>query len=150
MILLSCNRLKIITGKSECHLLADQLETTAGSEETVSGKSNTETLLSWTAVVTFIIFNPSSAGIVFIRQNQILTCRDGLRTERNMYNDRMQRHRYSNEPEKVNQNLYDGFKLKKNSMVRWFKQKDFSVVRVNPLTAKLFNLNFHPLEVVSR
>ena len=28
--------------------------------------------------------------------------------------------------------------------------KIFSVVRVNPLTAKLFNLNFHPLEVVSR
>ena len=24
------------------------------------------------------------------------------------------------------------------------------LVRVNPLTAKLFNLNFHPLEVVSR
>ena len=28
--------------------------------------------------------------------------------------------------------------------------KYFSAVRVNPLTAKVFNLNFHPLEVVSR
>ena len=28
--------------------------------------------------------------------------------------------------------------------------KYFSVVRINPLTAKLFNLNFHPLEVVPR
>ena len=28
--------------------------------------------------------------------------------------------------------------------------KDSSVVRVNPLTAKVFNLNFHPLEVVFR
>ena len=27
---------------------------------------------------------------------------------------------------------------------------DPRAVRVNPLTAKLFNLNFHPLEVVSR
>ena len=27
---------------------------------------------------------------------------------------------------------------------------DTSVLRFNPLTAKLFNLNFHPLEVVSR
>ena len=27
---------------------------------------------------------------------------------------------------------------------------DPRAIRVNPLTAKLFNLNFHPLEIVSR
>ena len=30
------------------------------------------------------------------------------------------------------------------------KIKDFVIVMINPFTAKLFNLNFHPLEVVSR
>ena len=40
--------------------------------------------------------------------------------------------------------------IEKYPLVSWFIQNYFSVVRVNPLTAKLFNLNFHPLEVVSR
>ena len=42
------------------------------------------------------------------------------------------------------------FKSKKILWSPGFIQKYFIVVRVNPLTAKLFNLNFHPLEVVSR
>ena len=42
----------------------------------------------------------------------------------------------------------DDFKLKRIKSP-WIKPKQFSIVRANPLTAKLFNLNFHPLEVVS-
>ena len=39
---------------------------------------------------------------------------------------------------------YDELKLKKKTLL-------FGLyLRFNPLTAKLFNLNFHPLEIVSR
>ena len=54
-------------------------------------------------------------------------------------------HRYSNRSERDNQDIYDDFKLKKNPLVSTIIKKCF-----NPLPAKLFNLNFHTLEVVSR
>ena len=38
--------------------------------------------------------------------------------------------------------LYNNNPLKADTSVEW--------AGLNPLTAKLFNLNFHPLEVVSR
>ena len=43
---------------------------------------------------------------------------------------------------------YSNFKLKKNTLVSIVYTKIFQ--RFNLLTAKLFNLNFHPPEVVSR
>ena len=43
--------------------------------------------------------------------------------------------------------IYDDFKLK-TPLVSIVSTRLFQ--RFNPLTAKLFNLNFHPLEVVSR
>ena len=46
--------------------------------------------------------------------------------------------------------MYDDFKLKKTLWFPWFMQKYFSVVRVNPLAAKLLNWNLHSLEVVFR
>ena len=63
---------------------------------------------------------------------------------------------YSNEADRTYQDIYDDFKMKKpfslhglnknNSALHGFN--DFN--SISPLTAKLFNLNFHPLEVVSR
>ena len=46
--------------------------------------------------------------------------------------------------------IYDVLKLKENILVSMVYTEYFSPVRVNPLTTKLFNLNLHPLEVVSR
>ena len=45
------------------------------------------------------------------------------------------KHRYLNEAERANLDIYDDLKV---------------FQRFNPLPAKLFKLNFHPLEVVSR
>ena len=54
---------------------------------------------------------------------------------------------YSNEAERANQDIYDDFDLKRPfGLVVYTKLFH----RFNPLTAKLFNLNFHPLEVVPR
>ena len=52
-------------------------------------------------------------------------------------------HRYINETERGHYDIYDDW----NSM---FYAKIFHCFSVNPLTAKLFNLNFHLLKVVSR
>ena len=38
----------------------------------------------------------------------------------------------------------------RKTLVSWFTYKYFSTLRANPFIAKLFNLNFHSLEVVSR
>ena len=51
----------------------------------------------------------------------------------------------------MNEDINDDLKFK-NSLVSMVYVKKFQrcrVVRVNPLAAKLFNLNFHPLKVVS-
>ena len=50
---------------------------------------------------------------------------------------------YSNKMERANQDIDDDFKLKKKSF-------GLHGLYTNISTAKLFNLNFHPLEVVSR
>ena len=55
--------------------------------------------------------------------------------------------RYSNESERADWDIYDDFKMKKPFVVLVYIQ---IFQRFNPLTAKLFNLIFHPLEVVSR
>ena len=49
---------------------------------------------------------------------------------------------------RANYAIYDNLKLKKTPLLSIVCVK--VVQRFNPLTAKLFNLNFHPLEVVSR
>ena len=55
---------------------------------------------------------------------------------------------YSNESQRTNKDIYNDFKLKKTYLVAILFYK--LTQRFNPLTAKLFNLNFHPLEVMSR
>ena len=54
------------------------------------------------------------------------------------------RHWNSNEAVRANQDIYDDVKWKKHFWSLGLFQC------FNPLTVKLFNLNFHPLEVVSR
>ena len=46
--------------------------------------------------------------------------------------------------------VYDDFKFKKMIPTVYFENIPALSLPFNPLTAKLFNLNFHPLEVVSR
>ena len=55
---------------------------------------------------------------------------------------------YSNESQRTNKDIYNDFKLKKTPLVEILFHK--LTQRFNPLTAKLFNLNFNPLEVMSR
>ena len=56
-------------------------------------------------------------------------------------------HRYSNEAEIVYWAINDGFKFRNPFGLRGLYE---IFQRFNPSTAKLFNLNFHPLEIVSR
>ena len=96
----------------------------------------------WCAFHVYII-NPFSAGIDF--RHQHLTSMY-IRFRRLKSVSALKKHRYSNEVERANY-ICDDFKLKKS---RWSLGLYNIFQRFNPLTAKLFDLNFHPLEVVSR
>ena len=43
------------------------------------------------------------------------------------------KHRYSNEAERANKDIYDDSKMKKTLWSSWFIQKYFSIVRVNTI-----------------
>ena len=49
------------------------------------------------------------------------------------------KHRYSNESERANLDIYDSFNLKKTLWSPWFSQKYFSVARVNRVNRRVYS-----------